>query len=489
MPLACGLPAATVPSVSASVECSLEDRLRACRQLYAESLRDSGRFWRQEAMVLDWLRPPTEAFRGDLRRGDVSWFSGGLLSPAWNAVDRHAVSAPDRTALLWARAEGDIVPWNFSLLRQESARMAQVLLTHGVRWGDRVVAYLPETPTLAMLYVGCARIGAVPVAVPATASSAQLERVVRATRARVLVTTDEAPRPTGPLPLWEEVEDALGGLGRVEAVLVERRTGAAISLVYGRDHDLGVALSRARPTCPMRGCDAEDPLLLVAGSEDAPPTLHAIGGFLVASALCLREVVGIGPATRLLCTEGFASPRVDVLWGAWVLGGTLVLDERGDAPTRQRALGLTHIIGTRGALAAAGPEVLGVSMEGAEAAIAPLWSPDGSGMLAVRFGDLGGTPLFGVDPVLVDTAGRRIEAAGVDGELCVRRSWPAQPRSLEQDHARFVMERLERFPGLFRTGRRCRRLPDGSLVEIGQASFEPSHADNVFPLERPIGRA
>jgi acyl-coenzyme A synthetase/AMP-(fatty) acid ligase len=110
-------------------------------------------------------------------------------------------------------------------------------------------------------------------------------------------------------------------------------------------------------------------------------------------------------------------------------------------------------------------------------------------MLAVRFGNLGGTPLFGVDPVLVDTDGRQLDAPSVEGELCVRRSWPAQPRSLEHDHARFVLERLERFPGLFRTGRRCRRLSDGTLVEIGPASFEPGHPHNVFALEGPIGRA
>ena len=119
--------------------------------------------------------------------------------------------------------------------------MAQVLLAQGVRWGDRVVAYLPETPTLAMLHLGCARIGAVPVAVPVS-TPALLERVLRASRARVLVTADAAAGAGEPVPLWEHVEDVVGGLGRVEAVLVERRAGAEISLVYGRDHDLGVAL-------------------------------------------------------------------------------------------------------------------------------------------------------------------------------------------------------------------------------------------------------
>ena len=471
------------------VECSLEERLQSCRRLHAESLESPRRFWLREAGLLDWVRPPEEAFAGDMLRGDLSWFAGGLLSPAWNAVDRHASVSPERTALLWARAEGDLVAWSFRRLRQESSRMAQALLAHGVRWGDRVVAYLPETPTLAMLHLGCARIGAVPVAVPVSAPTL-LERVLRATRARVLVTADAAAGAGEPVPLWEHVEDAVGGLGRVESVLVERRVGAEVSLVYGRDHDLGVALLRARPTCAVRPCDAEDPLLLAtAPGEEGPPVLHAIAGFLIGSALALREAAGIGPGTQVLCTEGFAGPRVDVLWGTWVLGGALVFDERGDGASRSRALGLTHLLGPRAALAAAGPSVLGVALDGCDAAVSPVWSADGGGMLAARFGDLGGTPLFGIEPVLVDSSGRRMEGSDADAELCVRRAWPSQPRTAEQDHAGFVAQRLEHFPGLYRTGQRCRLLDDGSLLWTGLAATARPSASNLFPLEGPIGRA
>ncbi|MGZ5956988.1 MAG: AMP-binding protein, partial [Myxococcaceae bacterium] len=262
------------------VESSLEERLEACRRLARESLESPRRFWLREAGLLDWVRPPEEAFVGEMRHGDMSWFSGGLLNAAWNAVDRHAVTSPERTALVWARTEGDLVSWSFRDLRQASSRMAQVLLSQGVRWGDRVVGHLPETPTLAMLHLGCARIGAVPVVVPA-GSGAALGRVLRATRARVLVTADEAPTPEGRIPLWDRVEDLLGGLGRVESVLVERRTGAAVSLVYGRDQELGTALLRARPTCALRPCDGEDPLLLVPGLEDGPPVVHGLAGFLL----------------------------------------------------------------------------------------------------------------------------------------------------------------------------------------------------------------
>src|SRR5262249_4203555 len=239
---------ASFPLVATLVECSREARRGGGRPLRAEGLGPPRRFWLREAGLLDWVRPPEEAFAGDMLRGDLSWFAGGLLSPAWNAVDRHASVSPERTALLWARAEGDLVAWSFRRLRQESARMAQVLLAQGVRWGDRVVAYLPETPTLAMLHLGCARIGAVPPALPVTAP---------ALRARALWNGDGAPALGVPLTLWGRVEEAVGGLGRVESVLVERRAGAEASLVYGRDHGLGVALLRARPTCAVRPCDAD----------------------------------------------------------------------------------------------------------------------------------------------------------------------------------------------------------------------------------------
>ena len=76
-----------------------------------------------------------------------------------------------------------------------------------------------------------------------------------------------------------------------------------------------------------------------------------------------------------------------------------------------------------------------------------------------------------------------------DLELCVKRSWPAQPRSLEQDHGAYVTQRLERFPGLYRTGLRCRQLGDGSLATTGLAVLGALPPGNLFPLEGPIGRA
>ncbi len=326
--------------------------------------------------------------------------------------------------------------------------MAQVLLSQGVRWGDRVVGHLPETPTLAMLHLGCARIGAVPVVVPARSGG----------RAGAGAAGHPCPGPgdrrrgadaRGTAP-------ALGaGGGRCSAGWAgwsrswsSGAPGRAVSLVYGRDQELGTALLRARPTCALRPCDGEDPLLLVPGLEDGPPVVHGLAGFLLCSALGLREAAGRGPwrpgAVHRGLLGGAGGRALGHLGARRGAGVRRARGRRAAAPGAGRHAP-PRAAGRRSA--AAGPGVLGASLDGSDAAVAPVWSPEGGGMLAARFGDVGGTPLFGVDPVLVDLVGRRASGTGAEGELCMKRSWPAQPRSLEQDHAGFVSQRLRALSG------------------------------------------
>jgi acetyl-CoA synthetase len=70
-------------------------------------------------------------------------------------------------------------------------------------------------------------------------------------------------------------------------------------------------------------------------------------------------------------------------------------------------------------------------------------------------------PFFGVEPVLVDDAGEVLEGNDVSGNLCLRRSWPGQARTIWGDHSRFKETYFGRFPGLYFTGDGCRRDQDG----------------------------
>ena len=69
-------------------------------------------------------------------------------------------------------------------------------------------------------------------------------------------------------------------------------------------------------------------------------------------------------------------------------------------------------------------------------------------------------PFFGVEPVIVDGEGNRLEGAG-EGNLCLARSWPGQMRTVFGDHKRFVETYFSTFPGLYFTGDGARRDADG----------------------------
>ena len=70
-------------------------------------------------------------------------------------------------------------------------------------------------------------------------------------------------------------------------------------------------------------------------------------------------------------------------------------------------------------------------------------------------------PLPGVQPVLVDDAGKELAGNGVSGNLCLRGSWPGQARTIYGDHDRFRHTYFTTFPGLYFTGDGCRRDEDG----------------------------
>jgi acetyl-CoA synthetase len=69
-------------------------------------------------------------------------------------------------------------------------------------------------------------------------------------------------------------------------------------------------------------------------------------------------------------------------------------------------------------------------------------------------------PFFGIEPVIVDGEGKRLDGA-CEGNLCLARSWPGQMRTVFGDHKRFVETYFSAYPGLYFTGDGARRDADG----------------------------
>jgi acetyl-CoA synthetase len=123
--------------------------------------------------------------------------------------------------------------------------MANVLLAHGVRRGDRVCIYLPMTPELAFSMLACARIGAIHSVVFAGFSAESLRGRILDAGAQVVITANEGMRGGRPIPLKATVDRAIEGLSEIRTVLVaDEPTGR--NMEAGRDLWLEEEMARQR---------------------------------------------------------------------------------------------------------------------------------------------------------------------------------------------------------------------------------------------------
>ena len=487
------------------------ESLEEYQRLYEKSLAEPGEFWRGQAECLDWFREPTSTGQWSFEEVDFSWYSGGELNVCYNCVDRHALSHGDKTALIWVGDEvGEYTHISYRSLLREVSRMANVLLAHGVRKGDRVCVYLPMIPELAYTMLACARIGAVHSVVFAGFSAESLrERIVDA-GCRILITANEGLRGGRAIPLKQTSDAAVEPLDFVESMLVVRRTDTEVPMREGRDHWLHEEAAKQRATCPVERMDSESPLftLYTSGSTGRPKgVLHTSGGYLVFASMTHRYVFDLHEDDIFFCAAdiGWITGHSYIVYGPLANGATSVMfesiptypdpgrywrviDDLGvsifyTAPTALRAIAREgddwvsrykrdslRVLGSVGE--PINPEVWNwyhdVVGGGRCSVVDTWWQTETGGILITPLAGITPTkpgsatlPFFGVEPVLVDTEGREIEGNDVSGNLCLRRSWPGQARTIYGDHRRFEETYFEQYPGLYFTGDGCRRDEDG----------------------------
>jgi acetyl-CoA synthetase len=487
------------------------------RSLHEQAARDPEGFWADQARRLEWAKPWTKVLAWKLPF--AQWFLGGRLNVSVNCLDRHVRGGKGaKRALVWEGEPGDERTLTYAELLAQVCRCANALKSLGVKRGDRVTLYMPMVPELAIALLACTRIGAAHSVVFGGFSPDALRERIRDSGSVLVVTADGGWRRGQVVPLKQNVDEALKGVGSVKSVLVVKRVGdrAAAPLTEGRDRWWHDVVSQQPDACEPEAMESEDLLFLLytSGTTGKPKGIvHTTGGYLVGTAATTRWVFDLKDDDVYWCTAdiGWVTGHSYVVYGPLANAATVVMYEGApDWPAKDRFWDLIArrkvtilytaptAIRTFMKWGAQEPEkhdltslrLLGSVGEpinpeawiwyhehigGGRCPVVDTWWQTETG--AIMISPLPGVtttkpgsctrPLPGVVPDIVSKSGESLPA-NAGGLLVLRQPWPSMLRTLYGDHERFVRTYFSEIAGCYFAGDGARRDEDGYYWVMGR---------------------
>jgi propionyl-CoA synthetase len=309
---------------------------------HRRSLQDRDAFWTEQAQLIDWHTPFTQVC--DYSQPPFArWFVGGQTNLCHNAVDRHARLHPDRRALIWVSTEVDKeIVYSFRELQREVERMAAILLSLGVKQGDRVLVYMPMIPEAAFAMLACTRIGALHSVVFGGFASVSLASRIDDAQPTVIVSADAGSRGGKSVPYKGLLDEAIGIAQHKPAkVLMVNRGLAAMPMTEGRDVDYAAARDQhLDASVPCTWVDATHPsyTLYTSGTTGKPKGVQRdTGGYAVALAASMKHIYLGQPGETYFSTSdiGWVVGHSYIVYGPLTAGMATIMYE--GLPTRPDA--------------------------------------------------------------------------------------------------------------------------------------------------------
>jgi propionyl-CoA synthetase len=309
---------------------------------HRRSLQDRDGFWAEQAALIDWKTPFTQVC--DYRNPPFArWFVGGTTNLCHNAVDRHAATHPDRQALIWMSTEVDQeIVYTFAQLKAEVERMAAILLSLGVKRGDRVLVYMPMIPEAAFAMLACARIGALHSVVFGGFASVSLASRIDDAQPTVVVSADAGSRSGKVVPYKGLLDEAIRlSTHKPAHVLMVNRGLSDMPMQPGRDVDyatLREAHLNARVPCEWLESTHPSYTLYTSGTTGKPKGVQRdTGGYAVALAASMKHIFLGQPGETYFSTSdiGWVVGHSYIIYGPLIAGMATIMYE--GLPTRPDA--------------------------------------------------------------------------------------------------------------------------------------------------------
>jgi acetoacetyl-CoA synthetase len=494
--------------------------------LWRWSVTEPAEFW---ASIWDYFG--VLGSRGDepvLQGGpmpSVTWFSGSSLNYSRNVL-RAASTDPARTAVLYRSEAGHAGSLSYAELDAQVAIVRAALIALGLRRGDRVAAYLPNSPQALIGLLATASLGAIWTSCsPDFGARAVIDRFAQVTPT-VLIAVDGYAYGGRTFDRRTEVAAITAELPELRSVIMVDYIGAGVPqpalpvpvTAWSALAELGRADPPARTEFDDVPFDHPLWVLYSSGTTGLPkPIVHGHGGIVLEhfKALCLHQDIrpddvffwytttgwmmwnylmgGLLAGTTVVAYDGSAvHPGADELWRlAADLGvsyfGTgapylVTCMKAGLRPADELDLSRLRGIGSTGSplppeafdwvYAAVAPQpseqhsfVLG-SFSGGTDMCTGFVGP--CPLLPVRRGVIAG-PCLGAKVEAFDAAGRAV--TGEVGELVLTVPMPSMPVGFWGDAGgkRYEASYFAQYPGVWRHGDWIMNLADGGCVIYGRS--------------------
>jgi acetoacetyl-CoA synthetase len=491
------------------------------RDLWEWSVAQPADFW---ASIWDFFDVLGDRDDGPVLAGqmpDARWFEGTTINYARNAL-RWARSHPDRTAVRYSAETGRSGQLTYGELSREVARVAAGLADLGVGVGDRVAAYLPNSPEALIAMLATASLGAIWTSCsPDFGAHSVIDRFAQIAP-RVLLAVDGYCYGGKRFDRRPEVAAIAAELPALEAVIMVDYAGfgddgQALSAPVLEWSALGAAAAADDTGPAFSVVPFSHPLwvLYSSGTTGLPkPIMHSHGGIVLEhlKALSLHQdltaadtffwytttgwmmwnyLIGglLVGATVVLYDGSAVHPDTGALWrlvadSGVTYAGTgapylLACMKEGMRPAAEFDLSGLRGVGSTGsplppegfrwvydAVATAGQDLILGSFSGGTDLCTGFVGP--SPLLPVRAGVISGACL-GARVEAFDPAGHPV--IGEVGELVLTQPMPSMPVGFwnDTDGRRYRDSYFAEYPGVWRHGDWIMILPDGGCVIYGRS--------------------
>ncbi|MEK8048080.1 propionate--CoA ligase [Ideonella margarita] len=311
-------------------------------EFHRRSIEDRDGFWTEQACLVDWHEPFTQVC--DYSEPPFAkWFAGGKTNLCHNAVDRHLKDRPDQNALIFVSTETGIEQtYSFRELHAEVQRMAAILLSLGVKQGDRVLIYMPMIAEACFAMLACARIGAIHSVVFGGFASHSLASRIDDAQPVAIISADAGMRGGKVVPYKHLLDEAVSlSTHKPAKVLMVNRGLAEFSRTAGRDEDYASLREQHLDTVvPCAWVDSTHPsyILYTSGTTGKPKGVQRdTGGYAVALAASMRHIYMGQPGGTFFSTSdiGWVVGHSYIIYGPLINGMATIMYE--GLPTRPDA--------------------------------------------------------------------------------------------------------------------------------------------------------